>query len=295
MANAKSKSKVPAKKPVGKKPVGKKPVGKKPVGKKPVGKKPVGKKPVGKKSVGKKSAAKDLVQTFELGHVHSDTGQLALLDLGLLEHISFETLQPGIVVVEVPKSPMKIFGIAANSNSSAPDWRQFRIVAHEQHAITSSAKVTEVAIDLAQLAAIDLQALQQWQHDRSLDDKSDVIFWGKDASGLASLLAASSHRDGYGWTNLSAAQAEQRADKIARKKHEFHWQLSFELRPHSMYWRMAEAARDGNMRAGSTVIEHGTAWLALQIPTGAFPVFADYSSTGALVQIRIELSRDARF
>jgi len=235
-----------------------------------------------------------------LGYVTAPSGKLALLDIGLLGYIPLEALAPGLLQFDVPTTPLHVHGEAASrGGGAAPTWQTMRFVVDDaSNPIATTRQVGEVAVDLAQLAALDAAALATWQHDASYDGLADVVFWGKDATGLAALLAAPSHRDGFGWCDLLIDEAEQRADKIARKKHDHHWQVAFEIRPHSDYFRIAEAARTSNSRTGNAPLQHinrGIAWLGLALPTGAFPVFVDEDAAGRLLQIRVEFTADARF
>ncbi|HPH68590.1 MAG TPA: hypothetical protein PLF40_22690 [Kofleriaceae bacterium] len=235
-----------------------------------------------------------------LGFVTAPSGKLALLDIGLLGYIPLDALAPGVLQFEVPTTPLQIHGEAASpGGGAAPTWQRMRFVVDDaSNAIAVSRKIGDVAVDLAQLAALDAAALATWQHDTSHDGLADVVFWGKDATGLAALLAAPSHRDGFGWCDLPIDEAEQRADKIARKKHDHHWQVAFEIRPHSDYFRLAEAARASHSRTGNALLHDGSrgiGWLGLALPTGAFPVFVDEDAAGRLLQIRVEFTADARF
>ncbi len=215
--------------------------------------------------------------------------------------MELDTLQPGLLVIAVPKTTLAVFGETNGRSGAAASWQRIKIVVDPAPSnaptieVAASRLLGHVPIDLAQLAAMDAIALTGWQHEASADGKADIIFWGKDAAGLAALLAAPSHRDGYGWCDVSLAQAEQFADKIAIKKHDHHWQVSAQIRPHSDYFGLAEVARTSETRTGSAALGTGTAWLGLSMPTGAFPVFIDEDANGKMLQLRIEFSAEARF
>ncbi|MBP9085350.1 MAG: hypothetical protein KBG15_04490 [Kofleriaceae bacterium] len=236
-----------------------------------------------------------------LGTIVAPSGTLTVIDIGLLEYMELATLQPGLLAIAVPPTPLQVMGETNGRSGNAATWQRIKIVVGPEpsnaapSAIAASRLVGHVPIDLAQLAAIDAVTLSGWQHEASADGKADVIFWGKDAAGLAALLAAPSHRDGYGWCDVPLARAEQFADKIAVKKHDHHWQVSVQIRPHSDYFGLAEVARASATRTGSAAVGNGTAWLGLSMPTGAFPVFIDEDASGRLVQVRIEFSAEARF
>ena len=309
-------------KPAGKKLVDKKFVDKKLVNKKLVDKKYVDKKLTGKKPIGTTTTAApptpraprgarakrplqatptNQPQSGLLGIILAPSGQLTVIDIGLLEYLELDILQPGLLVIAVPKTALKVLGETNGRSGAAATWQRIKIVVGAEHihepttVVAASRLLGHVPIDLAQLAAMDAVALTSWQHEASADGKADVIFWGKDAAGLAALLAAPSHRDGYGWCDVPLAQAEQYADKIAVKKHDHHWQVSAQVRPHSDYFGLAEVARASETRTGSAALGTGTAWLGLSMPTGAFPVFVDEDANGQMVQVRIEFSAEARF
>ncbi len=240
-------------------------------------------------------------QSGVLGTIVAPSGQLTVIDIGLLEYMELDTLRPGLLVIAVPKTTLAVVGETNGRSGAAATWQRIKIVVDTVPSnpptveVAASRLLGHVPIDLAQLAAIDAVALTSWQHEASADGKADVIFWGKDAPGLAALLAAPSHRDGYGWCDVSLAQAEQFADKIAIKKHDHRWHVSVQIRPHSDYFGLAEVARASETRTGSAAIGTGTAWLGLSMPTGAFPVFIDEDASGKMLQLRIEFSAEARF
>lgn len=247
------------------------------------------------------AAPAHLPQSGVLGTIVAPSGQLTVIDIGLLEYMELDTLQPGLLVIAVPKTTLAVLGETNGRSGAAASWQRIKIVVDPASsneptiAVAASRLLGHVPIDLAQLAAMDAVALTSWQHEASADGKADIIFWGKDAAGLAALLAAPSHRDGYGWCDVPLAQAEQLADKIAIKKHDHHWQVSAQIRPHSDYFGLAEVARASETRTGSAALGTGTAWLGLSMPTGAFPVFVDEDASGRLLQVRIEFSAEARF
>jgi hypothetical protein len=158
---------------------------------------------------------------------------LTIVDIAMLNAIAFDVLAPGLVRLAVPSQRLEIVATGVNASISSL-WilldPSFDCTATQQ--ATSPTTVGEVAVDLAHLMIGDFAALASWRSDHSENDfenvPHDVVFWGKDASGLATLLNASDHRDGFGWVNLTEKLAEQKMNSIARRKQDHGWQLTIE-------------------------------------------------------------------
>jgi hypothetical protein len=235
---------------------------------------------------------------------------LTIVDIAMLNAIAFDVLAPGLVRLAVPLQRLEIVATGVNASISSL-WilldPSFDCTATQQ--ATSPTTVGEVAVDLAHLMIGDFAALASWRSDHSENDfenvPHDVVFWGKDASGLATLLNASDHRDGFGWVNLTEKLAEQKMNSIARRKQDHGWQLTIEQRPHTDYYQIAEVARASlpgatrgkakrhSLAAASSTRGVDENWLMLDAPAGVFPVFAHRRSSAKsrdeLVAYQIDL------
>ena len=68
---------------------------------------------------------------------------------------------------------------------------------------------------------------------------------------LARIMAAPSMSEGYGWTDLTVAEAEAKGDRAAKLKSEHHWLLATDFRPHSHHFQALAAARKSRSGAGT--------------------------------------------
>jgi hypothetical protein len=151
-------------------------------------------------------------------------------------------------------------------------------------------KLGEAGVDFARIICIDHAALDHWIHDDSLDGKADFVFWGRDEKLLARVLGAPRITDGYGWTNLTVAEAEAKADEAARKKAQNKWLLAADLRPHSHHFQVLAEAR-GNKHGAGTLELAGTRLLLFFTSwgDGVFPIYLDTDADNRPIQIRIQL------
>jgi hypothetical protein len=224
--------------------------------------------------------------------VRCPSGKLTLIDIAQLNLIGFDVLASGLVSLTVPSSSLMVTGAGRqlSDDRRRVDAIWIAVVADSDPNVANQARVEvgQVAIDMAHLLICDAHALANWRTEETNDDKYDVIFWGKDASGLATLLNAPDHRDGYGWTNLSATDAELRSSNIGRRKQDQRWQLTLDVRVHNDYYRVAEAARREKARCAT--VAHGDCehWIGLNMATGVFPVSAVSNDKGALLGYLIE-------
>ena len=226
-----------------------------------------------------------------LGEISIPSGKLAIFDIGLLGYMPREALEPAIVTYAVPRDRvLPVLGAPVGKGRFKDCWDHIA-VSITPGEVVASKKLGEAGVDFARLVCIDHAALDAWQHEDSLDAKADVIFWGRDAHVLAHVLNAPRVAEGYGWVDLPLADAENKADVIARKKAENKWLLASDLRPHSHHYYALAAARRSPDGAG--MLDVGGTRMMLVFTSwgdGVFPIYADFDHDDRLVQIRIQLA-----
>jgi hypothetical protein len=226
-----------------------------------------------------------------LGEITVPSGKLVIFDIGLFGYLPRDTLAPLLIRADVPRDrPLRVLGTRVGKGRFADCWDHVAIeLAPGEPA--HAKKLGSAAVDFARLACMDETVLDHWVHDESLDGLADFVFWGKDQLALARALGATRLAEGYGWANLTLADAEAKADRAARIKAENHWALATDLRPHSHHFQVLAAARANP--AGAGVIEVGgcralvffTSW-----GDGVFPVCVDSDHDDRPVRIRIQLA-----
>lgn len=227
-----------------------------------------------------------------LGDITVPSGELAIFDIGLCGYLPREALEPTIVTCEVPRDrPLPVIGAAVGRGRFAACWDHVAVLLAPAGEIASSRKLGEAAVDFARLVCMDHAALDAWQHEDSLDGLADVVFWGRDDAILGRVMRAPRIQEGYGWSNLPLAEAEAKADEIARKKAENRWLLASDLRPHSHHYYALAAARE-NPRGAGTLELAGTRLMLLFTTwgDGVFPVYLDSDHDDRPLQIRIQLA-----
>jgi len=259
--------------------------------------KPKPKKRVAKKKLATRSSFGDGFmqpgQSRVLGEISIPSGKLAIFDIGLFGYLPREALEPAIVTCEVPRDRrLRVLGAPVGKGRFADCWDHVA-VALGAGEITHSKKLGEAGVDFARLVCMDHAALDAWQHEDSLDGKADVVFWGRDDRVLAHVMNAPRTRDGegYGWTDLPLADAEKKADVIARKKAENKWLLATDFRPHSHHYYALAAARENPNRAGILELA-GTRMMLLFTSwgDGVFPIYLDLDHDDQPIQVRIQLA-----
>jgi hypothetical protein len=168
---------------------------------------------------------------------------LAIFDIGLLGFLPREALEPAIIKVGVPGDhALQVIGQRVGKGRFSACWDHVSVMLGEGEPHTTK-KLGEAGVDFARLILIDHAALDHWQHDDALDGKADLVFWGRDEAALSRTLGAPKLPEGYGWTDLSLADAEAKEDLAARKKAENGWALATDLRPHTHHYFALAAAR----------------------------------------------------
>jgi hypothetical protein len=229
-----------------------------------------------------------------LGAVTAPSGKLAVFDVGLFGFLPRETLEPALIIADVPRDrALPVVGVRVGSGRFAECWDHVAIITGEGKP-ESSRKLGEAGVDFARLIAIDYAALDAWQHEHTLDGLADFVFWGRDASELARAMNAPPAVEGYGWTNLPIAEAEARADQAGRIKAQHRLLLATDFRPHSHHYRALAAARLAPAQAGMVEVGRTNACLFFTSwGDGVFPIFLDLDSVGRPVQIRVQLQTPA--
>ena len=227
----------------------------------------------------------------QLGEVTAPSGKLAVFDVGLIGYLPREALEPALVIAEVPNQrALPVVGRRVGKGRFADCWDHVavRLGAGE---VAASRKLGEAGVDFARLVCMDHGALDRWQHEDSLDGLADFVFWGRDAAQLAKTMRAPKLKEGYGWCNVSVADADAKHDKAERIKAANHWLLATDLRPHSHHFRALAAARASRLGAGT--IDVGGAKVCLFFTSwgdGVFPIYLDLDRADRPVQIRVQLS-----
>jgi len=226
-----------------------------------------------------------------LGEITVPSGRLAIFDIGLMGYLPRPALEPAIVTASVPADrPLSVVGVPVGTGRFSDCWDHVAVVlgAGEVHA---SKKLGEAGVDFARLVCMDHAALDHWQHEDSLDGRADFVFWGRDQVQLAKVMNASRTKDGYGWINLPVAEAEAKADEVARRKASNKWLLATDYRPHSHHFHALAAARKSPLGAGALeladtkLLVFFTSW-----GDGVFPIYLDLDGDGHPVQIRVQLA-----
>jgi hypothetical protein len=228
--------------------------------------------------------------TIVLGEITTPSGTLAIFDVGLMGYLPREALEPSIIKAAVPADrALPVIGTRVGTGRFSDSWDHISVILGDGE-ITHAKKLGAAGVDFARLLLIDHGALDHWQHEDSLDGKADFVFWGKDDLILARVMGAPRLKDGYGWSNLTVADAEAKADLADRKKAENSWKLQTDLRPHTHYFHALEAARASTYGAGAMELA-GTQLLLVFTSwgDGVFPIYLDLDAANQPVRVRIQL------
>lgn len=229
-----------------------------------------------------------------LGEITIPSGTLAIFDVGLVGYLPREALEPAIVKAAVPTTgPLRVVGTRVGTGRFTDCWDNVSVVLDDGE-VARSKKLGEAGVDFARLLLIDHAALDHWQHEDSLDGKADFVFWGKDEQILAQITGAKRMPEGYGWTDLSVADAEAKWELADRKKAENSWKLAIELRPHTHHFHALAAAR-ANPNGAGTLDLAGTTLMLLFTSwgDGVFPIYLDFDADEHPIRVRIQLATAA--
>lgn len=155
---------------------------------------------------------------------------------------------------------------------------------------TRTEDIGYVFVDEARLAFAAPDALTAWRTNDPVDGLADLAFWGRDAPVLVERTGAGVlDGDTYGWTDLSAQDALERARDLYRAKESEGLRFALDLRPHDDHHRLLSLARIAPTESasieigGDVVCGFFTSW-----GDGAFPVRRDLAADGTLCRIRVE-------
>ncbi len=229
----------------------------------------------------------------ELGKITVPSGTLAIFDIGLVGYMPRDTLEPAIVKCAVPADrALTVTGTRVARGRFAECWEHVSIdLGHGD--IYNTRKLGEAGVDFARLVCMDHAALDHWQHDDSLDGLADVVFWGRDEVLLANALRAPRTKEGYGWIDLSVADAEAKVFEAEILKADNQWLLNVDFRPHSHHFQALAAARANPSGAGTLALADTqmllffTSW-----GDGVFPIYLDLDHEDKPVRIRIQLATE---
>lgn len=231
------------------------------------------------------------VRSEALGTITCPSGTLAIFDIGLSGYLPRPALEPAIVKARVPADrELEVVGARVGRGRFADCWDHIAVVLGDGE-VHASKKLGEAGVDFARLVCVDHGALDQWQHEESLDGLADVMFWGRDEKALAAAMRAPRTREGYGWSNLTVAAAEAKLMEAERKKAENKWLLATDFRPHSHHFHALAAARAnpkgaGEMDLGGTrMLLFFTSW-----GDGVYPIYLDTDHDDHPVRVRIQLA-----
>ena len=251
-----------------------------------------------KKKVAKKKAAPTRVQAIaagasgeKLGEITVPSGTLAVFDIGLLGYLPRPALEPAIVKTAAPADrSLPVIGHRVGKGRFADCWDHVTVTLSSGE-ITHSKKLGEAGVDFARLVCMDHGALDHWKHEDSLDGLADVVFWGRDAGAAARVTGAKANPEGYGWTNLSLADAEAKALEVDKKKAANHWGLAIDFRPHSHHFYALAEARKNKHGAGTIEVDGATVCLFFTSwGDGVFPIYLDLDEADRPVQLRVQLN-----
>jgi hypothetical protein len=242
----------------------------------------------------KRSAAVAPAARIEpLGTITCPSGTLAIFDIGLHGYLPRPALEPAIVKASVPADrALSVVGARVGRGRFSDCWDHISVVLGDGE-VHASKKLGEAGVDFARLVCVDHAALDEWQHDESLDGLADVMFWGRDEKQLAAAMRAPRTREGYGWSNLTVEIAEMRLIEAERKKAENKWLLATDFRPHSHHYHALAAARANPKGAGE--MELGDSRMLLFFTSwgdGVYPIYLDTDHDDHPVRVRIQLATE---
>jgi len=196
-------------------------------------------------------------------------------------------------VSDVPTSvPLPVFGQRLPGELS-DRWERVWIACRPRQQINRTENVGLVGVDYARLLVADVDTLGAWQHEESLDGLADYVFWGRDAEVAAHDLDAPCIKsDEFGWINLPQDLALARGLAVEDYRQKRGLKFGTDYRPHSHHWRVMGPTRNSHTESGMTEVNGATVCNFMTTwGDGAFGVYRDLDSAGALVQIRIEFDQ----
>lgn len=174
-------------------------------------------------------------------------------------------------------------------------WKTVFLQCRKDTSITHHEKIGHVGVDYARLLVADVDAIGMWKHEESLDGLADFVFWGRDAADVAEKVGAPELTEGnFGWTDLREKDALKRAAEVQTYVERGNLKVAVDYRPHSHHWQVMKGTRENSTESGMTEIDGMTVCNFMTTwGDGLFEVYRDLNEAGELVQVRIELSKEA--
>jgi len=152
-----------------------------------------------------------------------------------------------------------------------------------------------IGVDWARFVFADADALNSWVHERPIDGLADVVFWGRDEAALAAEFGVGRvGEDGFGWLNLPAGEAFEKAVVLQERRGTSPAQgFNFDFRPHSHHWQVMAGVRAAEHEAATIQVGGAELMFAMtSVGDGYFPVEVEVDEGGAPVAIQISIQTD---
>ena len=231
-----------------------------------------------------------------IGEIVTPTGVIAIVDMGLMGQWGDDAL-PHVVIEDVPKHvPLAVFGLRMPEGEFGSMWRAVYVDCVDQPRAARSDSPGQVVVDMARLIIADVDALDLWVHDESIDGRADFVFWGRDAESAAKQATAPALGDGtFGWIDLPIDRAMTLGGKVEEHRAARGLRFATDFRPHSHHYQVMRQVRASKTESG--VISLGGATLCGFTTTwgdGVFPVMRDFDEAGNLTRFGVALgTKDA--
>jgi hypothetical protein len=206
--------------------------------------------------------------------------------------------EPGFIVMGVPVLAIEVPSDRALQVTADPGehgWRFIRIRFSDEP-VADSWMFGQLGVDHARLVFADADALNSWEHLLPLDGLADLVFWGRDEEQVAAEFGAPRLSDssgpGYGWVDLAADEAFERAQAVeARRNEPGGPKFAFDFRPHSHHWQVMKLVRASAHEAGVIEIDGAKVLMAMtSVGDGFFPVHLDVDAAGDPAGLRIDIA-----
>jgi hypothetical protein len=206
------------------------------------------------------------------------------------------TREPGFLIMGVPVLAIEVPAGRALPVTAVPGehgWKSMRI-GFSDEPVAESWVFWEIGVDHARFVFGDAEALGSWEHDRPIDGRADLVFWGRDQEQVAAEFDAPRLGDQHGWIDLPVEEAYERGLAVeARRNEPGGPTFAFDFRPHSHHWRVMALVRASDREAG--VIRVGGADILMAMTSvgdGFFPAYIDVDAAGNPVALRIAITDD---
>ncbi|MDB4952861.1 MAG: hypothetical protein JWO36_430 [Myxococcales bacterium] len=199
------------------------------------------------------------------------------------------------VVGEVPRGELRVVGELMPEGS--PDAKRLRriSIAVREGVTARSEQFGCAMVDWARLMIVDLDAIDLWEHEQSLDGLADFAFWGADAAELAKRFdAVELEADVFGWRDVPIEEAASRGFRVTELRG---GKLKFAtaFRPHSHHYQLMQQVRASSTESGVVTLgDARTCGFMTTWGDGLFEVHRDLDANGRLLRLRIELGTELR-